>query len=50
MIPLLIRLNKEKASRNREEEDEQLVRRNIVEALGRLMNNSDNYKENNDIS
>ena len=51
VIPHLIgRLNKEKGSRNREEEDEQPVRRSIVEALGRLMNNSDNHKENNRIS
>jgi HEAT repeat protein len=48
-IPHLIgRLNKEKASRNREEEDEQPVRRSIVEALGRLMNNSNNQKDNNE--
>ena len=44
---LMGRLNNERRSRNREEEDEQPVRRNIVEALGRLMNNSDDHKENN---
>jgi HEAT repeat protein len=49
VLPNLIgRLNKEKVTaRNREEEDEQPVRRNIVEALGRLMNNSENQKEDN---
>jgi HEAT repeat protein len=45
---LLGRLNKEKASRNREEEDEQPVRRSIVEALGRLINNSDNPKDHSE--
>ena len=38
VIPhLLGRLNKEKGSRNREEEDDQPVRRSIVEALGRFI-------------
>jgi HEAT repeat protein len=45
-VPGLMNRLKEKVSRTREAEDEQPVRRNIVEALGRLMNNSDNPQAN----
>jgi hypothetical protein len=46
---LFDRLHHDRHRRDREEEDEQPVRRTIVEALGRLMNNSNDYKRNNTI-
>ena len=46
---LFDRLHHDRRRSDREEEDEQPVRRNIVEALGRLMNNSNDHKGNNTI-
>ena len=45
----MARLHYEGRSKSREIEDEQPVQRNIVEALGRLMNNSNDRKDNNTI-
>jgi HEAT repeat protein len=48
-VPDLVDRLKEKVIRTREAEDEQPVRRSIVEALGRLMNNSDNPQATDEV-